>query len=111
MQKIADWNSLPECLKAIEKPQRFKVVLKIYLMKTFQETELCDFCFTESMIHVHLFLPVVFGCDNHVGFLNVPRGCLRVVIVVFPDHTHLLFVVTMPDMHTSGCPLLYMGGM
>ena len=43
------------------------------------------------MIHVHLFYPVVFGCDNHVGFLNVPRGCLRFVIVVFPDHTHLLF--------------------
>ena len=24
-------------------------------------------------------------------FLAVPWGCLRVVIVVFPDHTHLLF--------------------
>ena len=24
-------------------------------------------------------------------FLAVPRGCLRSVIVVFPDHTHLLF--------------------
>ena len=24
-------------------------------------------------------------------FLTVPRGCLRLVIVVFPDHTHLLF--------------------
>ena len=24
-------------------------------------------------------------------FLVVPRGCLRFVIVVFPDHTHLLF--------------------
>ena len=24
-------------------------------------------------------------------FLAVPRGCLRLVIVVFPDHTHLLF--------------------
>ena len=26
-------------------------------------------------------------------FLAVPRGCLRFVIVVFPDHTHLLFLV------------------
>ena len=26
-------------------------------------------------------------------FLAVQRGCLRFVIVVFPDHTHLLFVV------------------
>ena len=24
-------------------------------------------------------------------FLAVPWGCLRLVIVVFPDHTHLLF--------------------
>ena len=24
-------------------------------------------------------------------FLMVPRGCLRFVIVVFPDHTYLLF--------------------
>ena len=26
-------------------------------------------------------------------FLAVPRGCLRFVIVVFPDHTHLLFLM------------------
>ena len=24
-------------------------------------------------------------------FLAMPQGCLRFVIVVFPDHTHLLF--------------------
>ena len=28
-------------------------------------------------------------------FLAVPRGCLQFVIVVFPDHTHLLFLVSM----------------
>ena len=28
-------------------------------------------------------------------FLSVPRGCLRFVIVVFPDHTHLLFLKTL----------------
>ena len=27
-------------------------------------------------------------------FLAVPWGCLRLVIVVFPDHTHLLFFLT-----------------
>ena len=27
-------------------------------------------------------------------FLAVPRGCLQFVIVVFPDHTHLLFLST-----------------
>ena len=26
-------------------------------------------------------------------FLAVPWGCLRFVIMVFPDHTHLLFLV------------------
>ena len=26
-------------------------------------------------------------------FLAVPRGCLRFVVVVFPDHTHLLYLV------------------
>ena len=26
-------------------------------------------------------------------FLVVPRGCLRFVIVVFPDHNHLLFLL------------------
>ena len=25
-------------------------------------------------------------------FLAVPRGCLRYVIVAYPDHTHLLFL-------------------
>ena len=28
-------------------------------------------------------------------FLAVPRGCLQFVIVVFPDHTHLLFLYCM----------------
>ena len=27
-------------------------------------------------------------------FLVVIQGCLRFVIVVFPDHTHLLFLIT-----------------
>ena len=28
-------------------------------------------------------------------FLAVPWGCLRFLIVVFPDHTHLLFLISM----------------
>ena len=28
-------------------------------------------------------------------FLAVPRGCLQFVIVVLPDHTHLLFLLSM----------------
>ena len=31
-------------------------------------------------------------------FLVVPRGCLRFVIVVFPDHTHLLFLILEKNM-------------
>ena len=30
-------------------------------------------------------------------FLAVPRGCLQFVIVVFPDHTHLLFLMEQFD--------------
>ena len=30
-------------------------------------------------------------------FLAVPLGCLRFVIVVFPDHTHLLFLSAVCD--------------
>ena len=26
-------------------------------------------------------------------FLTVPRGCLQFVIMVFPDHTHLLLLI------------------
>ena len=26
-------------------------------------------------------------------FIAVPGGCLQFVIVVFPDHTHLLFLI------------------
>ena len=26
-------------------------------------------------------------------FLAVPRGCLQFVIVIFPDHNHLLFLM------------------
>ena len=36
--------------------------------------------------------------------LAVPRGCLQFVIVVFPDHTHLLFwMQTIPSHQLSYC--------
>ena len=42
-------------------------------------------------------------------FLAVPRGCLRFVIVVFPDHTHLLFLtltlVTVLVAYVQGSPV------
>ena len=36
-------------------------------------------------------------------FLAVPLGCLRFLIVVFPDHTHLLFLVMSA---ATCCPLM-----
>ena len=38
-------------------------------------------------------------------FLTVPRGCLRFLIVVFPDHTHLLFLCWSLFYNTSLCVL------
>ena len=35
-------------------------------------------------------------------FLAVPRGCLQFVIVVFPNHTHLLFL----DKHNFECKMV-----
>ena len=37
-------------------------------------------------------------------FLAVPWGCLRFVIVVFPDHTHLLFSIH--SWHKAKIPIL-----
>ena len=38
-------------------------------------------------------------------FLVVPRGCLQFVIVVFPDHTHLLFVFK--NLHSGWCDFVH----
>lgn len=42
---ITDWNSLPDWLKELEKPHRFKSALKQYLIELHQETEIGDFFF------------------------------------------------------------------
>ena len=34
-------------------------------------------------------------------FLAVPRGCLQFVIVVFPDHTHILFLGKLKDWYLA----------
>ena len=34
-------------------------------------------------------------------FLAMPRGCLQFVIVVFPDHTHLLFFMEKPGIEPA----------
>ena len=40
-------------------------------------------------------------------FLAVPQGCLQFVIVVFPDHTHLLFLVILILTFTSHVTFSY----
>ena len=35
-------------------------------------------------------------------FLAVPRGCLQFVVMVFPDHTHLLFLLVRIDNLAKG---------
>ena len=50
-----------------------------------------------SGLNQYLAADTVFMFEDHhgfpfYGFLGMPRGCLRFVIVVFPDHTHLLFL-------------------
>ena len=60
-----------------------------------------------SLLHVHSSIAIILmGKRELIALLNlsawclvmverlflaVPRGCLQFVIVVFPDHTHLLF--------------------
>ena len=60
------------------------------------------------LLYVHSSIAIIFmGKRELVALLNlsswclvmveglfhaVPRGCLRFLIVVFPDHTHLLFL-------------------
>ena len=40
-------------------------------------------------------------------FLTVPRGCLQFVIVVFPDHTHLLFFIMLINVKVPTSNIYY----
>ena len=73
--------------------------------------EVCNcsmFCCTLLYVHSSIAI-ILMGKRELIALLNlsswclvvveqlvlaVPRGCLQFVIVVFPDHTHLLFLVT-----------------
>ena len=65
------------------------------------------FCFTLLYVHSRIAI-ILMGKKELIALLNlsswclvrverlflaVPRGSLQFVIVVFPDHTHLLFLV------------------
>ena len=64
------------------------------------------FCCTLRYVHSSIAI-ILMGKSELIALLNlsswclvmvervffaVPRGCLQFVIVVFPDHTHLLFL-------------------
>ena len=60
-----------------------------------------------ALLYVHFSIAIILMANRELAaflylsswclvmverlFLAVPLGCLRFVIVVFPDHTHLLF--------------------
>ena len=58
------------------------------------------FCCT--LLYVHFSIAIILMGKRELDsllnlmvtwiFLTVPWGCLRFVIVVFPDHTHLLYL-------------------
>ena len=65
------------------------------------------FCCTLLYVHSSIAI-ILMGKRELIALLNlsswclvmverlfppVPRGCLQFVIVVFPDHTHLLFLI------------------
>ena len=69
----------------------------------------CSIMFCCTLLYVHSSIAIILmGKRELIALLNlsslclkmverlflaVPRGCLQFVIVVFPDHTHLLFFI------------------
>ena len=67
------------------------------------------FCYTSTILYVHSSIAItLMGKRELVALLNMSSwclvvvewlflavwwGCLRFLIVVFPDHTHLLFLI------------------
>ena len=84
-------------------------------LRTFMITIPCCNCsmFCCALLYVHSSIAIILmGKRELVALLNlsswclvmverlflaVPRGCLQFVIVVFPDHTHLLFLQSKID--------------
>ena len=73
------------------------------------------FCYTLLYFHSSIIAIILMGKRELIALLNlspwclvmverlflaVPRGCLQFVIVVFPDHTHLLFFIFFNNIHS-----------
>ena len=82
------------------------------------------FCCTLLYVHSSIAI-ILMGKRELIALLNlsswcpvmvewlflaaVPRGCLQFVIVVFPDHTHLLFLYCLyPPVLLKEAPVLYL---
>ena len=51
------------------------------------------FCCMLLYVHSSIAIILMGSVMVELLFLAMPRGCLRFVIVIFPDHTHLLFLL------------------
>ena len=69
-----------------------------------------------TLLYVHSSIAILMGKRELIALLNLsswclvmverlllamPRGCLQFVIVVFPDHTHLLFFMIIQRRYSS----------
>ena len=104
-ERVLIWQGLPSDSTCVLKAQPGKLDIKRR-----EPVGVCDcsmFCCALLCVHFSIAI-ILMGkreliallnlsswCLVVVGrlFLTVPRGCLQFVIVVFPDHTHLLFLV------------------
>ena len=88
-------------------PMKTNVVDFLFIVTTLVGVCNCSM-FYSTLLYVHSSIAIILmGKDELVALLNlsswclgmvqrlflaVPWGCLRFVIVVFPDHIHLLFL-------------------
>ena len=115
---VDDFNNRNEFKRIVGKPNfsdQFKKIVKRYIRVVvdvlFIVTPIVGVCdcsmFCCTLLYVHSSIAIILmGKRELIALLNlsswclvvverlflaVPQGCLQFVIVVFPDHTHLLF--------------------
>ena len=94
------------CMQSIEEISMWEVILILFIVTLIVGVCNCSkFWCTLRYVHSSIAI-ILMGKRELVALLNlsswclvmverlflaVPWGCLRFVIVVFPDHTHLIF--------------------
>ena len=69
----------------------YSVVVLCFVVRYFMSILVCNHLEGEERAGCFALFVFLVSCDCCVALLHVPRVCLQSVIVVFPDHTHLLF--------------------